>query len=527
MSTTLFYDGIFHSCRSENDTFSYMTVSDGMISGTFVQKPEGHFDREISLFGQHVYPCLIDSHVHLLFTIVHMALGMQVCEITGSGVEPHDLAGVEARIRGHAAAQKKGAVIAASNYVLSAIDERRLPTKDELDDWAGGRPVVIYNIDGHASSMSTEMLKRVGIDPSGHNGMLFGKEHERVQGRLTDVISDSIRPADIARGVARLHNTCAAYGINIIGALEGNGDSPRDKGTALLVRLARHFDIGVRVYFQYIDISCARRYAKYQKHLRIGGCGDWEMDGSSGAHSAAFYSPYIDTGSTSPCYYSQEQVDELVAEADRLGYQISSHAIGEAAIQRLISALNKTGSGRLHRIEHCEFHSDDSFEELKKGRYAVVMQPGYAWIDKRYLHTYTQFLPPEIIGRMKFRSLYDAGICLCGSSDSPVQSLDPYLQMLGMVDFYHPDESVTPYEAFRTYTVNPARAILEGDEYGTLETGKHADFFTADQDFFHLDPSGIRDFRPAATYYGGIRYKEKKGTISELLKMMLSKSHLI
>jgi predicted amidohydrolase YtcJ len=527
MSSILFCDGVFHSCKSEDDVFSYMTVENGVISGTFDQRPRGSFDREVSLQGQHVYPCLIDSHVHLLFTIVQMAMGMQICEITGSGVQPHDLAGVEQKIRSYARAQKKDAVITASNYVLSAIDERRLPTKDELDLWAEGRPIVVYNIDGHASSMSTAMLRRVGIDPAGHDGVLFGEAHERIQGRLTDVVSDSVKLADIARGVASLHNTCAEYGITIIGALEGNGDSPDDKGTALLVKLARHFDIGVRVYFQYIDIARARRYARYQKHLRLGGCGDWEMDGSTGAHSAAFHKPYIDSGRTSPCYYSQEKVDSLVAEADRLGYQISSHAIGEAAIERLISALNKTSSGRLHRIEHCEFHSDDSFAELKKGRYAVVMQPGYAWIDKRYLHTYTQFLPPEIIGRMKFRSLYRSGICLCGSSDSPVQSLDPYLQMLGMVDFYHPDESITPYEAFRTYTVNPARAILEEDEYGTLEPGKQADFFTAYQDFFRLDPAGVRDFRPTATYYGGIPYKQKKGTIPELIRMMLSKSHQI
>jgi predicted amidohydrolase YtcJ len=32
----------------------------------------------------------------------------------------------------------------------------------------------------------------------------------------------------------------------------------------------------------------------------------------------------------------------------RKGYQIASHAIGEAAIERIIEALNKTASGRLH-----------------------------------------------------------------------------------------------------------------------------------------------------------------------------------
>lgn len=49
--------------------------------------------------------------------------------------------------------------------------------------------------------------------------------------------------------------------------------------------------------------------------------------------------------------------------------------------------------------------------------------------------------------------------------------------MLGIVDFYNPEESITPYEAFRCYTINPARAILEEDERGTLEVGKAADFF--------------------------------------------------
>ena len=156
-----------------------------------------------------------------------------------------------------------------------------------------------------------------------------------------------------------------------------------------------------------------------------------------------------------------------------------------------------------------------------------MMQPGYAWIDKKYLHTYTQFLPEEIVSRLKFKTLYDAGICLCGSSDSPVQELNPYLQMMGMVDFYNPDESITPYEAFRTYTVNAAKAILEEDEYGTLEKGKHADFFIADKDFFSLDAAGIRDFRPLRTYYGGKPYKNKNGTVHELISMMLKKPHKV
>ena len=527
MKKILFCDAIFHSGKSEYDTFAYMTVENGIITGTYHKRPAGKYTEEISLGGQHVYPCLIDGHIHMLFTITAMAMGFNICEITDEGVVPSDIRGVEKKIRSYAASQKKDAVIAAHNYVLSAIDEIRLPTKDELDDWAGGRPIVVYNIDGHCSSMSTAMLEKIGIDPDDHDGVLSGEAHERIQGTLTDVIASSITLRKLAKGIAEFQNKAAAYGINIVGALEGNGDSKEDRTTSLIVKLARHFDIGVRFYFQYIDISKAEKFAKYQKNLRIGGCGDWEMDGATGSHSAAFRVPFLDTGETAPCYYTQEQVDQAVLEADRKGYQIASHAIGEAAIERLIEALDKTESGRLHRIEHCEFHSDDSLEKLKKRRYAVMMQPGYAWIDKRYLHTYTRFLPEEIVKRLKFKTLYDAGICLCGSSDSPVQDLNPYLQMMGMVDFYTPEESVTAFEAFRTYTSNAAKAILEDDEYGTLETGKHADFFIADKNFFELDADGVRDFRPSKTYYGGKPYREKNGSVPELIKMMMTKGHKV
>ena len=164
---------------------------------------------------------------------------------------------------------------------------------------------------------------------------------------------------------------------------------------------------------------------------------------------------------------------------------------------------------------------DESFRTICEGKYAVMMQPGYAWIDKRYLHTYEQYLPLEIISRMKLKALYDAGVCVCGSSDSPVQDMDPYLQMLGMVQFYNENESLTPYQAFRCYTAHAAESIEESDVRGTLEPGKVADFFTAKQDFFTLSPQEVVDFRPTDTYYGGKKYRNKKGTVPELLMMLL------
>ena len=183
-------------------------------------------------------------------------------------------------------------------------------------------------------------------------------------------------------------------------------------------------------------------------------------------------------------------------------------------------ALGKTESGRMHRIEHCEFTSDEMMEEIARRGYAVMAQPGYSWIDKRYLHTYERYLSPETLGQMRFADFLRRGICICGSSDSPVQSLDPWLQMLGMTQFYREEESVTPYEALRCYTVHPARALLEEKERGMLLAGMRADFFTSDRDLFSLSPTELGDFRPLDTWYGGKPARRWKGTPAELAGML-------
>jgi predicted amidohydrolase YtcJ len=525
---TLFYNARIHTGLSRDDAYGFMLVKNGRITCLSDTKPdETAYQSAVDLGGKYVYPCLIDAHVHLLYTIVESAMGFNICEFRGMEVFPNTMGGIEKRLREFAAGKKKNELVVANNYIISAVDQRRLPTRTELDSWCSGRPAVIFTIDGHASALSTAMLKKIGVDPEGSDGILAGEANDRNMGKITDAISSAITLKVLAKGVANVENDCAAYGISHVGALEGSGDSPRDVTARIMLFLARRMELQVRIYFQYFDLERVQRFRKYQLHPRIGGCGDWEMDGATGAHSSAFRTPFRDTGTTAPCYYTQKQVDDIVTQADRLGYQVASHAIGECAIERITEALGKTDSGRLHRVEHGEFFNDEGFRRFKTENLAVIMQPGYAWIDKRFLHSYEQFLEPEICGRLCFKKLYDAGVCVCGSSDSPVQLMDPYLQMTGMTDFYNPGESVDVFQAFRCYTLNPARALLEDEDIGTLEVGKEANFFVAGEELFDIAPERLNMFRPEQTYYGGRAWKPKSGTVSELIKMSLKRPHKV
>lgn len=521
----LFEDAIIHTGRTEEETFSSMLVKDGRIVELNPKSANGA--KRISLGGKHVYPCLIDGHVHLLYTVVMAGQGFDICTISDGNVVPNTMECVEKKLRAFAANKQKNSVVVGNNYILSAIDERRLPNRRELDEWTGGRPTIIYTIDGHASAVSTAILEKLGIDPKGHDGILMGEAHDRVQGQLTDIIASGVTIPIIAKGIAKFHNDCAKYGISCVGALEGNGDSEKDITTKLIAKLARHFDVDVKLYLQYMDINKALPYSKIQSVMRIGGCGDWEMDGAVGAHSAAFDMAFLDTGVCSKPYYEQDFIDKQVKAADEAGYQISSHAIGNVAVHRIVKALSKSKSGRMHRIEHCEWVNDEDIDIIAEHDFAVMMQPGYSWIDKRYLHTYEQFLPRDMISRMKFKTLCDKGICVCGSSDSPVQTLNPWQQMMGMTQFYREEESVSPYMAFKCYTSNPSRAILEESDRGTLEVGKKADFFITEEDIFKMTPEHLGEVNVLKTYYGGKEAKIWKGTILELISMMFCKRKLL
>ncbi len=525
----LFSNTAIYSCESESACYRYLGVRKGKVCWLSQDYPVGQkIKKVIDLNGRNIYPALTDSHLHLLFSIVQAASDAQICRIHQGQIRPDNMAGVEKRIREIAAGTPKRQVIAASNYIMSAIAEKRLPTRKELDEWTGGADVVVYNIDGHSAALSSSMLVKVGLDPDGHDGILTGWEHESLQGRITDVIASRISLKVLARGIGNFTNQCAGFGIRRVCAMDGAAGVSKDPLMKLLVFIARRMGLEVRLYPQYENAERAKRLFPYMKSPRIGGCGEWEMDGSVGSHSAAFYQAYQDTRRTAECYYPAEAVKKMVQTADRHGAQIASHAIGTKAIDLLVDAYQTLESGQLHRIEHFEFPSRRAVEWVKQGSAAITVQPGFAWIDKHFLKSYEHYLEPQVIAsQVPLAGLTRAGVVVCGSSDSPVQSVDPFAQMLGMVDFYLPEESLTPFEALCSYCVQPARMLGEEMEWGTLGVGMEADFFITEADIFRCSKEQIADIQVEKLYLGGRSYLAGKGTVWELIRMLFRKPRLI
>ena len=185
MRPILFTDGLIHTMESEEAVASAMLVENGRIQILDPTPEQAKGARVVSLAGRHVYPCLIDGHVHLLYTVVLLAAGFDVCRIADGKVLPEDLEGVEREIRAFAGTKAPDEIVVGNQYIMTAIREHRLPSREELDDWCGGRAAVIYTIDGHASALSTaDAGKSWGLTPEGTAGCWQGRRTSAFRGEL-------------------------------------------------------------------------------------------------------------------------------------------------------------------------------------------------------------------------------------------------------------------------------------------------------------------------------------------------------
>lgn len=505
--------------EDETDVHRSMTVENGTIVA-FDEPSDadtrGRRTWVADLQGAHVFPALIDAHLHLLDTVALSSIGERLCDIEGGRVEPHDLAGVGQRVSDFARTKAAGSVIVFSNYISVGIEEGRLPNRLELDEWTGDARTWVLNIDGHSSSCSTALLEELGLEEAAPDGILTGAVHDANTGRITDYLGSCVTPALLGSGIADFCNECADYGIGCVCAMDGTDDSERDRMTEMIAFLAQRFPLDVRLFPQYMDQAKIDRVLPRMRTKRVGGCMKWELDGSVGSSTAAFRRPFVN-GRQGSLYFEDGFLEEKVRNLAAHGYLVSAHAIGERAIEQLVDCYEQS-EGR-HRIDHCEFPAPDTLPRLYRMKPYVTVQPGYAWIDKRYLHGYERVLDAQMIAQqVPLADLAAHGVVLLGSSDSPVQTVDPYLQMRGMREFYLPEQSLSAFEALKAYTVNGG--MMLGEKKGLLRRGYEASFFTMDRDLLSLPPEGLANLHANALYLRGKRYEKMPRGAQALAQML-------
>jgi len=430
-------------------------------------------DEIVDLGGALVTPAFTDAHVHT--TSTGLAL---------TGLDLSDAPSVDAAlalVRDFAAARPGDRVLLGHGWDAARWPGGRPPTRAELDEATGGRPLYLSRIDVHSAVVTTALLDlvpgvtaRAGYSP---DAPLTRDAHHAVRAAALGAISGEQRIW--AQRAALAH--AASLGIGSVHECAGPEISSEDDFTGLL-RLAAE-GAGPRVIGYWAE-RAEEGVDKARALGAIGAAGDLFVDGSLGSHTACLHEPYADAEHTGTAYLDSAAVAAHVVACTEAGLQAGFHAIGDAAVTSVVegvrAAAEKVGLARVraarHRVEHAEMLTPETIAAFAELGLTASVQPAFDALWGGEDGMYAQRLGAERARTLNpFAALLRTGVPLAFGSDSPVTPLDPWGTVRAAAFHRTPEHRVSVRAAFTAHTRGGWRAIGR-DDAGVLVPGAPADY---------------------------------------------------
>ncbi|WP_309057352.1 amidohydrolase family protein, partial [Streptomyces sp.] len=417
-------------------------------------------DEVVDLEGALVTPAFVDAHVHTTAT------GFALTGLDLSSAR--SLAEAAEAIRAHAAARPEDRILLGHGWDASRWPERRPPSRAELDELTGGRPLYLTRIDVHSAVVTTALLDLVpGVrDMDGfHEGRepLTGDAHHAVRAAAFAAVSPRQRAQ--AQRAARAH--AASLGIGTLHECGGPHISSEEDFTGLM-DLARG-EPGPRVvgYWADLDVERARALGA------LGAAGDLFADGSLGSHTACLHESYADrAGHTGVAHLDAATVAAHVVACTEAGLQAGFHAIGDAAVSAVVegvrAASEKLGLARVraarHRVEHAEMLTPETIAAFAELGLTASVQPAFDAFWGGDEGMYADRLGVERARTLNpYAALLRAGVPLAFGSDGPVTPLDPWGTVRAAAFHRTPEHRISVRAAFTAHTRGGWRAVGRDD----------------------------------------------------------------
>ena len=422
-------------------------------------------DEVVDLDGALVTPAFTDAHVHT--TATGLAL---------TGLDLSDAPSLEAAlglVRDFAAARPGDRVLLGHGWDAARWPGGRPPTRRDLDEATGGRPLYLSRIDVHSAVVSTALLDlTTGLDAP--DAPLTADAHHAVRATALGAVTAAQRAEAQRAALAR----AASLGIGTVHECAGPEISSEDDFTGLLDLAARGDGPRVVGYWAEQDV------AKAQELGAVGAAGDLFVDGALGSHTACLHQPYTDADHTGTAYLDAGAVAAHVVACTEAGLQAGFHAIGDAAVTAVVegvrAAAEKLGLARIraarHRVEHAEMLTPETIAAFAELGLTASVQPAFDTLWGGEEGMYTRRLGADRSRLLNpFAALLRAGVPLAFGSDSPVTPLDPWGTVRAAAFHRTPEHRVSVRAAFTAHTRGGWRAIGR-DDAGVLVPGAPADY---------------------------------------------------
>lgn len=497
------------------------------------KKLEGKEFDEINLESNLVLPGFNDSHLHFL----HYAKGLLNVNLTGTS----SIDELKTRLKEKLESRDKE-----DNFWLEGegwnqdyfVDEKRFPTKEDLDEVSTEVPILIMRACFHIgvlnskglellelnSSNASEYGDLIEVFPNGEpNGVIKENLLENVKSKkpgfdynLTKDILLKAQEKAFEQGLTSVQSDDFGYVPNQDFNLLFD----------LFKDLYEEDKLKLRISEQCLFLNVKDEEKFFNEGYHYGwGNETYRIstvkilsDGSLGARTAALRNGYNDDSSTKGIMlFTQEELDEMVLLSHENKCPVAIHGIGDRAIEMALNSIEKAKKTYpdiklRHGIVHCQITDEELLNRFKELEVMALVQP--IFID------YDMNIVSDRVGENLSRTSYawktmkDKGINVSFGTDAPVEPFDTMPNIYSAVTrknitgdeekTYLEKEKMSMEDAIYAYTYESAYASGEEEIKGTISPGKLADFIVLDRDLFNLEnDKEILDTKVLETYVGG------------------------
>lgn len=496
--STLYFNGNIYTMKAPQDKVEAVLVENGYIKSVGdYESLKSEAEETVDLQGRTMLPALTDVHLHMV------NLGKMLTSLTLTGITDID--------------EMKAAI---ENYetplawdLIHGYNEKHLPGEYKMSRWEldelTDKPTVIARIDYHAGLANTKALEEAGIDkntPDPEGGYYEREENGELTGWAYDTAFSVLRAKSVtdttesikenlekvvdhltSYGFASAHTEDMSYYGDYAVPLNAYYETI-PKNRKFRVNLLRH----TKVY----EAMKEADLKEVDEWIHFGAMKIFQ-DGTFGSETALMNEPYVGTDNTGLQIYTQENLDKRVQLARKYGDEVAVHIIGDKAAEMVLNAIEKypVAEGKHDRMIHVSVLSEDIINRMAELPVVCDIQAPFLTSDMPWA--------AEILGEERakylyvFKTLQDRGLLLGGSSDAPIEPVDPLKGIHILTTrrdgdvVYNRAERLSRFDAIKTYTTNAAAIVHKSHVQGLIEPNYYADFAIFDQDIMTIEDDAL------------------------------------
>ncbi|SHJ25074.1 amidohydrolase [Pseudobutyrivibrio xylanivorans] len=509
------FHGTILTCDENNTVANYLVEREGRIAYIGTKLPTQYeVVPPIELGNNVLVPAFTDTHMHYSgFSVLHKMFPINDTDSNAKILE---------QLKEYATRTREN-IIVGFGATEFAVSEGHLILKEQMDVACPEKPAFIIKHDAHSGVANSLFLDAIKSKVSNLRGYNEDTGELKQEAFLTacEFITHGMSTKKVIDSMVETSDFLASKGIGLICSASGMGFI-RDYDFDMERSVAKGLDNGMQVRVAY-QCSNVDKIAKKDMTRVVFG----NLDGTFANKDAALNDSYVTINNKGVSYFSDAEVQNFCIHANRSGYQIALHAVGDAAFEQAVNAISMALEDyprydHRHIILHGSLPTEKALKICAKYNIMISVQPSLL----THIDGVKEFVDGIISedrakGINPLKTITDMGIKVCFNSDAPASDPDPIMWIHDACNNANPEESVSVYEALKMATINGALSCFDEKERGTLEMGKSCDLAVLDKNPYEIPVDELKTINVSELYLKGKPYKRSRtGSMATMLRGM-------